>query len=182
MEFQASAYLRGRQVAIRLLQRPLKANEDPDGIEVETVWIRFTNRQVAAVEEEFGGVGKFDELFEDEPARTLERFFAIALGAEVPLRKEDVHAVGARMLDTEYPAYMAALETAWQLAHAMPEGDAKKVWEGRVELAQQGTEFGKKVMEKVMAEIVKELEKQARGGNGSKRGRSRAGPSMSSGS
>lgn len=168
-EFPASAYLRGREVAVRL--RPVGGEGEP----VDN-WLSLSNLHVARLEEQFGGQTAFDKAFEDSPQSTLRTFIAIALGSEVPVPVATLDAVSARMVQQEWPAYMAFLETAWLLAHGGNEDDAGKVFSGKVTLALSGTSLTVAITQEAVR-----ITTESRGVNGSKRGRVSVGPSKSSG-
>jgi hypothetical protein len=174
--FPASAYLRGRQCSVRLHALGQDGQPDP-ALEAEQVWFSLSNNHIARIEEEFGGVAAFDEAFTDRPTSTLRRFFAIAFGAEVPVSPDALDAVGARMIDVERPAYMAALDASWHLAHGMEEADAGKVWEGRRELVKDGREKLLRVFER----LIREAADATPGTSGAARGRRRADRSPNSG-
>lgn len=200
--FPQSAYLRGRKVGVKLAVREPGDKRDIDECEVETVWLRLQNFEVAAIEEEFGGVDAFDDARRQSPNTTLRRFFAIALGiGEPPLDKEALRKAGARLIDTEWPAYLAAVETLWMLAHGSPEEAAGKAWAGRLEMTlalQHGlSEVFEEAMDILLNDKVAEflvkmgLAEQttqtatgtsaSRGASGRKRGRARGAASKSSG-
>lgn len=117
MEFDESAYLRGRKVGVKLALR-LDESVDLDDCGTETVFLRLSNNHVAAIEEEFGGVVAFSDAMIESPNTMLRRFFALALDmGEAPLTQDVLKAAGARLIDSEWPAYRAAVEALWLLAH-----------------------------------------------------------------
>jgi hypothetical protein len=145
------------------------------GGDPEPVWFRFSQNHVAAIEEEFGGVIAFDESFVVRGATTIRKVLAIVLGE--PLDTEGLARIGDRMLAEEFPAYLAAIESAWLLAHGSSEEEAGKAWAGRLELAANGTASVAAAFQKILDRSVT----ASTGNNGSRAGRRQGTAPKSSG-
>lgn len=144
-------------------------------MEVDTVWFTLTNLEVARIEEHFDGTSGFDAAFEKSPQTTMRTFLCIALGSPVPVPGEALDAMSARMLPEQWPAYCAALETSWLLAHGGSEVEAGKVWTGKALLTQQGIGLTVTITEEAVRVNT------SRGVSASARGRASAGTRRRSG-
>lgn len=196
----ATAILRGKQVRVRLFKPgPRPADEER---ETEDVWFRFDANAIAALEEHFGSESAFNQALDHRPVSALRASIGIGvLGAvspapqppsaessatrqamyeqELAQHRDDLKAVGERMVPDETNHYWAAIEAAYAIALGSTEEQAGKGIAARLALADAGQKAEMAARERVIEEMKKVDFGRAK--KPSRPGRAQGGRSASSG-
>lgn len=154
----SSEAVKDRQVAIKLAA--IDGGDEP-----EVVWLRLTTNTITAVEDRFGSDEAFDVAYQQRPIATVRTVFALALD----MTEQEL---GERMIDTETPGYVAALDTAWQLGQGVDEELARKVYDARIGFAEGRRRDLRDGFDNALKEIQRQRQKEERerkrGSNGAK--------------
>lgn len=171
-----SAILRGKQVRVRLYQAgPRPADAEPP---TEDVWFRLDANAIAALEEHFGSERAFNEALDNRPVSALRATIGIGvLGSVSPQprrpepdasatvvalyeqamvqHREELRAVGERMVPDETSRYWAAIEGAYAIALGATEEQAGKGIAARLALSEAGQKAETAARERVIEEMTR---------------------------